>query len=36
MNETPRKGWPVIVWLPAMIIVGAVLIFLVAGVPTGQ
>lgn len=36
MEKQPAKGWPVIVWLPAMVIVGVILIVLIAGVPTGH
>ena len=31
MNE--RKGWPPIVWIPVLIVVGILVVFLVGGVP---
>lgn len=30
---TPSKGWPPIVWIPAMIVAGLIVFFLIAGVP---
>lgn len=33
--DEKRKGWPVKVWLPVLIVIGAILVIWLAGFPTG-
>jgi hypothetical protein len=36
MSDAPKKGWPVYIWLPVMVIVGFLVLYMIAGVPTGH